>query len=416
MRPFKYIKIAAIITAAAVFASAFSGCSLMKFFNRYNPSNAPTVAPKSSSGSAVALGDRKQTNNGYGYSSLGNDELRSLYDTIGEYMNKSYEEEFTTNASLSDFDFALGAYEADHPEEFWLDLNSRYSYIDYGFSFSFKLNFEFEGDKLSAAKETFEQKLSEITGSAPQEASDYQIEIFANNYLIDNCSYDNDNSMRHNAYGALIDGKAVCDGYSKAFQVICNSLGVECVGINGYCPEFNRENGESSDTGHMWNCVKIDGDWYHIDVTWNDGDAHIQRYLYFNMTTEKIKENHVISPLFADKKESDELFNVFVPECTSDKYNYMKREFVTLYNLDEDSELLAEFLAAVQRGDRYFDFLVSEDLDYQQTTQSISDYYGYKWIEAVNGYNSGGAQIDSETQFYTYQNINAVTFDIQYIN
>ena len=77
---------------------------------------------------------------------------------------------------------------------------------------------------------------------------------------------------------------------------------------------------------------------------------------------------------------------------------------------------MAEFLAAVQSGDRYFDFLVSEDLDYQQTTQSISDYYGYKWIEAVNGYNSGGAQIDSETQFYTYQNINAVTFDIQYIN
>ena len=82
MRPFKYIKIAAIITAAAVFASAFSGCSLMKFFNRYNPSNAPTVAPKSSSGSAVALGDRKQTNSGYGYSSLGTDELRSLYDSI----------------------------------------------------------------------------------------------------------------------------------------------------------------------------------------------------------------------------------------------------------------------------------------------------------------------------------------------
>ncbi|MBQ7745044.1 MAG: hypothetical protein IJT85_05680, partial [Ruminococcus sp.] len=220
MRPFKYIKIAAIITAAAVFASAFSGCSLMKFFNRYNPSNAPTVAPKSSSGSAVALGDRKQTNSGYGYSSLDTDELRSLYNTIGEYMNRDFEEEFDAGGvSLSDFDQVLGAYEADHPEVFWLDLNSRYSYIDYGFSFSFKLNFEFEGDKLSAAKETFEQKLSEITGSAPQEASDYQIEIFANNYLIDNCSYDNDNSMRHNAYGALIDGKAVCDGYSKAFQV-----------------------------------------------------------------------------------------------------------------------------------------------------------------------------------------------------
>ena len=416
MRPFKYIKIAALLTAAAVFVTVFSGCSLLRIFSRYNPSNAPTVAPKNGSGSAVSLGDRQQTRSGYGYNSLDTDELRSLYNTIGEYMNRDSEEEFDAGGvSLSDFDQALGAYEADHPEVFWLDLSSRYSYVEYGYSTGFMLNFEFEGEELSNAKDVFEQKLDEIVSSAPQQASDYQIEIYANNYIIDNCSYNNGVSMSHNAYGALVNGEAVCDGYSKAFQVICNALGVDCVGINGYCPEFNQQNGESSDTGHMWNCVKIDGDWYHIDVTWNDGDAHIQRYLYFNLTTEKIKENHVISPLFADKKDSDELFNVYVPECTSDKYNYMKREYITLNNLDEDSELLAAFLQAVQRGDRYFDFLVSEDLDYEQTTQSISDYYGYKWIEAVNGYNSGGAQIASETQFYTYKNINAVTFDIQYI-
>ena len=415
MISFKYIRPAAVITAAAVFASLFSGCSLAGLFNIYNPSNAPTLASDTGGSSAVSLANREQTENGYGYNSLSTDVLRSVYDTIGEYMNKSYEEDFNAgDISLANFDEALGAYEQDHPEEFWLDLKSRYSYVEYGGSVGFKLNFEFEGDELSEAKEKFENKVSEITASAPKEASDYQIEIYANNYVIDNCAYKSDASMQHNAYGALVKGEAVCDGYSKAFQVICNRLGVDCVGINGYCPEFNKENGESSDTGHMWNCVKIDGSWYHIDVTWNDGDVHIQRYLYFNLTTEKVKENHTISPLYADKTDSDELFNVFVPECTSEEYNYMKREYVTLNNLDDDSELLAAFLQAVRNGDRYFDFLVSEDLSYEDTVQSISDYYGYKWIEAVNGYNSGGAQIDDKTQFYTYQNVNAVTFDIQY--
>lgn len=415
MRPVKFVKITAIITAAAVFAVSLSGCWNIPLFSKYNPSNAPTVAPNSGSGSAVALDDREKTNNGYGYESLESDVLRSLYMTIGEYMHKSFEEEFNAGkTSLAEFDEALGAYEVDHPEEFWLDLSSRYSYIDYGTSIGFMLNYELEGDELREAKDVFNQKVQQIVNSAPQQASDYQIEIFANNYIIDHCEYGNEAKMRHNAYGALVNGKAVCDGYSKAFQVICNRLGIDCVGINGFCPEFNKENGESSDTGHMWNCVKIDGEWYHVDVTWNDGDVHIQRYLYFNLTTDKVKENHTISPLFDEKKENEELFNVYLPECNSEKYNYMKREYITLNNLDDDNELLAGFLQAVKNGDRYFDFLISEKLDYAETTRAISESYGYRWMEAVNGFNSGGNQISTETQFYTYQNVNAVTFDIKY--
>ena len=176
----------------------------------------------------------------------------------------------------------------------------------------------------------------------------------------------------------------------------------------------NKENGESADTGHMWNCAKIGGEWYHIDVTWNDGDAHIQRYLYLNLTTEAIKKNHTISPLYNSESDSNDICNVFVPECTSEEYNYFKREYVTLYDLDESDALLAAFLETVRNGGEYFDFLISEDLDYAETTQAISDSYGYQWIEDVNGYNSGGAQISTDTKFYTYENINAVTFHLEY--
>ena len=392
----KFIKPAAAGTAIVVLAAALSGCNL--FFSKQPE---PTLAPTTEGQSKVSLGDREEAKNGYGYESLDTDKKRSVYETIGEYMHMSETEEFVLEGvTLGVFDEALGAYEADHPEEFWLSLSSRFSYVEYGESMGFELNFELEGDELSTAKETFNKKIDEIIASAPEEASDYQMEIFVNDYIIDNCSYKSDASMKHNAYGALINGATVC--------------GIECVGINGYCPDFNKENGESADTGHMWNCAKIGGEWYHIDVTWNDGDAHIQRYLYLNLTTEAIKKNHTISPLYNSESDSNDICNVFVPECTSEEYNYFKREYVTLYDLDESDALLAAFLETVRNGGEYFDFLISEDLDYAETTQAISDSYGYQWIEDVNGYNSGGAQISTDTKFYTYENINAVTFHLEY--
>lgn len=413
----KLIKSTALCVSFAVLAASFSGCGSLANKIKYMFSPEPTLASKNNSAPQAAPGERKQTESGYGFNSLGSDQLKSIYYTIGEYLSKSRSEEFKVESvTVSMFDEALGAYEMDHPEVFWLNLESRYSYVEYSdYSVGFELNFILDGGELEEAKDAFDKKVNEIVESAPAQAGEYQTEVFINNYLIDNCDYRSDDSMRHNAYGALVRGAAVCDGYSKAFQILCNRLGVDCVGINGFSPEFNKENGESSDTGHMWNCVKIGGNWYHIDVTWNDGDAHIQRYLYFNVTTDEIKKNHTISPMYNSNADSKQLYNFFVPECTSEEYNYYKRECVTISNLDNDSDLLAAFLQAVRRGDQYFDFLISTDLDYKETTQAISDSYGYQWIEAVNSYNRGGSQISSECKFYTYDSINAVTFALQYI-
>lgn len=58
----------------------------------------------------------------------------------------------------------------------------------------------------------------------------------------------------------------VCDGYSRAFKVLCDKLDIPCVLENGYA----KTGPESEGTFHMWNAVKIDGQWYGVDVTWND--------------------------------------------------------------------------------------------------------------------------------------------------
>ena len=73
------------------------------------------------------------------------------------------------------------------------------------------------------------------------------------------------------AYGAVCRGSAVCEGYSKMFQYLCY-----CVGINA-C----QVTGITDGGGHMWNCALIDGVWYHVDVTFDDGSASAP---YFNVT------------------------------------------------------------------------------------------------------------------------------------
>ncbi len=100
-----------------------------------------------------------------------------------------------------------------------------------------------------------------------------------NNYLVNLVTYDpgaGDSVMEsryaHDAYGALVDPNhyAVCDGYSKAFQLLCMKEGIECIVVLGTGMPI-------SDipvvVNHAWNYVKMDdGQWYAMDVTWNDDE------------------------------------------------------------------------------------------------------------------------------------------------
>ena len=66
----------------------------------------------------------------------------------------------------------------------------------------------------------------------------------------------------HTAWGALFEHSAVCDGFSRTVKMICDDIGLNCYIVIGDVIGAG---------GHAWNLVEIDGKWYHLDVTWNDG-------------------------------------------------------------------------------------------------------------------------------------------------
>ena len=70
----------------------------------------------------------------------------------------------------------------------------------------------------------------------------------------------------------------VCEGYAKAFKVLCDQLGVPAVCVSGLSDKSR------TGSGHMWNLAQIGGVWYLVDVTWDDSDkagaqASSRRYL-----------------------------------------------------------------------------------------------------------------------------------------
>ncbi|SEJ45866.1 DUF2510 domain-containing protein [Demequina mangrovi] len=71
-------------------------------------------------------------------------------------------------------------------------------------------------------------------------------------------------SRSQEAYGLLVEGTAVCNGYAQAFLAMAHAVGLEAVEVTG------SDTGGATGGDHAWNKVLIDGRWLLVDVTWDD--------------------------------------------------------------------------------------------------------------------------------------------------
>ncbi len=101
----------------------------------------------------------------------------------------------------------------------------------------------------------------------------------------------------YSAYGALVDGRSVCEGYAEAFKLLCDKAGIDCILVTGLAlPDENDDTKEA----HMWNFVRMDdGEWYAVDATWDDSGDISGNYKYFLVGSEtiirgrKFKDSHL---------------------------------------------------------------------------------------------------------------------------
>ena len=111
------------------------------------------------------------------------------------------------------------------------------------------------------------RKIANQIKANPSFDTDAMKVLAASQYLMKNVEYDKklSNETVYTLDGALIHGKAVCQGYSDAMYVICHYLGIPCriVFGQGITPQGESEL-------HAWNIVKLGDSWYYLDTTWED--------------------------------------------------------------------------------------------------------------------------------------------------
>lgn len=96
---------------------------------------------------------------------------------------------------------------------------------------------------------------------------------------------------------------------------------------------------------------KIGGDWYQIDVTWNDtdGENNYAENDYFNLTDDLMFKDHKLSYKYSELNSQTYLSvatwcNFYVPKCTAEKYNYFNYKYPTVSdpdNADDVSQAIA---------------------------------------------------------------------------
>ncbi len=118
-------------------------------------------------------------------------------------------------------------------------------------------SYKMTGNALANARKEYNQFVDDIVKSVPSGLSDIEKALYVHDYLAANYEYDMDLEI-NDAYSYFKEGKGVCQSYTLAYMAVLKKLGVEV----SYA--------ESDLMNHIWNLVKIDGKWYHVDVTWDD--------------------------------------------------------------------------------------------------------------------------------------------------
>ena len=448
----RIVRYIAAICALILLCSSFSGCSLFSLFKArqrtpYQGIPEESVAKYESMSPYVSSGSQayEPVEPRYAYDSLSRAQ-KELYDGLVENVNYISAEisdlgcykmpqVIVKSGALdaADIRVTIRAVVDDNPYFFWLsrtfshmtDEDENYTAVQ-GYS-------EFSPSEVSQMRGELDSAINDFYASVPDGLTAYGREKYAHDYVLNVCNYDDrdgdttsinaENVRSHSVYGALVDHRCVCEGYGMSLQLFLNGLGVECVTLTGMAYDSEADESESSAALHLWNAVKLDGEWYHVDPTWDDQDEPYRRYLYFNVDDSHFLTDHELSPtpdqIGKDKineNGADEM-NLFIPSCGSMTYDYFKYECPALTDYNGGAVEDALYEAALCQ-DSYFTFYIDPYyLDFDEAIQVLfkeQPQYFFSYADNVNYRLSGYEIDDNNLSYYTFKDRGAVTVMLNY--
>lgn len=323
----------------------------------------------------------------YYYSSLNNEQKQAyimIYSMFDNFTKSRRLE--VTEEELKDL-FVAVLY--DNSEFFWVDIN--YNFIDYGTSIEFSPNYRFDSSTAKQMSIELDEKIDEIIEIADNFATDYEKELYFHDYICDATVYTEETfgEMGDTAYSALINGEAICEGYSRAMQLLLDK-----VGISNYLVVGDGVNEDGTEP-HMWNIVEIDGNKYHLDATWDDTSTENGiGHLYFNVNDEMISRDHIN----------------LIPEnnhCVNMDANYFVAKNLYVESFESFDELVSPVAKELESGVNMVEILFADrsQLSKAMKTLENNNYAFFDFIGDAVRMSGKDLQRD-EIEYYTIDECN----------
>ncbi len=242
------------------------------------------------------------------YSKLDNNS-KKVYDKILDgWLN--YKESVTIsgfNGKVDYKDILRYVYD-DHPELFYVDFN-KVSVMFAPFTSIVSMKMLYPKEQCEQIKQDIAEVVLKVERMCKP---DTDREKVVHDYLSQNVMYSSAPYAvsAHNIKGALIDRSAVCEGYARAFKLLCDAVEIPCIIINGTAIDSNGNKEK-----HAWNIVRMKKNNYHVDVTWDCGiNATSGVPLYYNVPDEYIAKDHIWQrDIWPSCSDSSELNKQIVP-------------------------------------------------------------------------------------------------------
>ena len=227
----------------------------------------------------------------------------------------------------------------DHPEIFWA-VGFKYRYYKDSPNLILIPEYIFDKNKIREHQKALGARVDKLVRTA-MKFSEWDKEKYVHDFICENIRYDKlKKPYSHEIIGPLGHGVGVCEGIAKSVKVLCDALGVWCIiAICGNNPEKGIK------SRHTWNIVRINGQYYHLDATFDntlgkneDGLTSI-RYDYFNLDDKNIFRDH--EPLIAP-----------APPCPDGNHFYYREKKLSFTKLED---VYKRALQAAKKG-REFTF------------------------------------------------------------
>lgn len=217
----------------------------------------------------------------------------------------------------------------DHPQYYWARPATGANTRGEISSFTLETDLPLTPEELQARQQEIDTAAAALLENLPDD--EFERAYAIHDRLINATSYTYIPGVAdaENLYGAIVHKRCICDGLSRAFQYLAQQSGLECLYVYGTTPWGSP---------HTWNAIQLGGEWYYVDVTWDQsrGAPTDILHAYLLASWEDISREHIPDPKLAGR----------LPQQTGTSGNYyIRRGYYAQEPLDDPEKLAEAFVA-----------------------------------------------------------------------